>query len=124
MAKFNGLSDETFHLHLKECEFRWNHKDADLYQVLLKILRQKSSLILSRPIEYNKTDEAKYQKFLENNDKIYGRQNDNWLPFFSKNSLMNKITNNSGTQNQNVDSSLAKHKRIINQTTKSRTIQK
>ena len=40
LAKFNGLSDETFHLHLKECEFRWNHKDANLYQILLKILRQ------------------------------------------------------------------------------------
>ncbi len=64
-------------------------------------------------IEHNKTDEAKYQKFLENNDKIYGRQNDNWLPFFSKNSLMNKITNNSGTQNQNVDSSLANIKELL-----------
>ncbi|MEM9424557.1 MAG: IS1595 family transposase, partial [Spirochaetota bacterium] len=32
LAKFNGLSDESFHLHLKECEFRWNHRNADLYQ--------------------------------------------------------------------------------------------
>jgi transposase len=26
-------------LHLKECEFRFNHRDEDLYQLLLKITR-------------------------------------------------------------------------------------
>ncbi len=40
LAKFNGLSDETFHLHLKECEYRWNYRDQDLYQILLKLLRE------------------------------------------------------------------------------------
>ena len=39
LAKFNGLSDETFHIHLKECEFRWNNKDSNLYKILLKLLR-------------------------------------------------------------------------------------
>lgn len=27
LAKFNGVSRKTFLLHLKECEFRYNHKD-------------------------------------------------------------------------------------------------
>ena len=39
LAKFNGLSDETFPIHLKECEFRWNNKDSNLYKILLKLLR-------------------------------------------------------------------------------------
>jgi transposase len=30
LAKFNGVSRETFLLHLKECEFRYNHKGAIL----------------------------------------------------------------------------------------------
>jgi len=41
LAKFNGLHHHTFYLHLKECEFRFNHRDEDLYAVLLKLLRQK-----------------------------------------------------------------------------------
>lgn len=28
LAKFNGVNRETFLLHLKECEFRYNHKGA------------------------------------------------------------------------------------------------
>lgn len=32
LTKFNGLSDDKFILHLKECEFRWNNKDNDLYK--------------------------------------------------------------------------------------------
>ena len=39
LAKFNGLSDEKFLLHLKECEFRWNYRDENLYKVLLKLLK-------------------------------------------------------------------------------------
>ena len=30
LAKFNGVSRKTFLLHLKECEFRYNHKGAIL----------------------------------------------------------------------------------------------
>jgi hypothetical protein len=26
-------------LHLKECEFRFNHRNQDLYSILLKLLR-------------------------------------------------------------------------------------
>jgi transposase-like protein len=29
----------TFHLHLKECEFRFNYRHEDLYQALLNLLR-------------------------------------------------------------------------------------
>lgn len=34
LAKFNGVSRKTFYLHLKECEFRYNHSGA-----ILKTLR-------------------------------------------------------------------------------------
>lgn len=39
LAQFNGIPKETFYLHLKECEFRFNHRHENLYQVLLKLLR-------------------------------------------------------------------------------------
>ena len=40
LVKFRGLSKNTFYLHLKECEFRFNYRNQDLYYVLLKITRQ------------------------------------------------------------------------------------
>ncbi len=39
LQKFNGIPDHTFELHLKECEWRFNHRKDDLYQALLKLLR-------------------------------------------------------------------------------------
>ncbi len=36
LAKFNGLTDEKFILHLKECEFRFNYKE-DLFKKILKL---------------------------------------------------------------------------------------
>ena len=39
LVKFRGLSKNTFYLHLKECEFRFNYRNQDLYYVLLKITR-------------------------------------------------------------------------------------
>jgi len=39
LVKFKGMSPSTFYLHLKECEFRFNHRDEDLYHLLLKITR-------------------------------------------------------------------------------------
>jgi transposase-like protein len=39
LVKFRGMSRSTFFLHLKECEFRFNHRDEDLYRLLLKITR-------------------------------------------------------------------------------------
>lgn len=37
LAKFNGVSRKTFLLHLKECEFRYNHK-RDMLTVLKRLL--------------------------------------------------------------------------------------
>ena len=39
LSKFNGVHHHTFYLHLKECEFRFNHRNQDLYSVLLRLLR-------------------------------------------------------------------------------------
>ncbi len=41
LARFNGVAKATFHLHLKETEFRFNHRDGTLYKTLLKLLREK-----------------------------------------------------------------------------------
>jgi transposase-like protein len=38
LAKFNGLNDESFIMHLKECEFRYNNKDNDLVKMLTKMI--------------------------------------------------------------------------------------
>ena len=35
LAKFRGLNRSTLHLHLKECEFRFNHRRDNLYRLLL-----------------------------------------------------------------------------------------
>ncbi len=37
LAKFNGVSRKTFLLHLKECEFRYNHK-SDILRLLTEII--------------------------------------------------------------------------------------
>ena len=41
LAKFNGLSDNTLYLHLKESEFRFNNRHRDLYVTMLYLLRKK-----------------------------------------------------------------------------------
>lgn len=46
LAKFRGISKSTFHLHLKECEWRFNNRGADLHAKILEILK-KSPLRLS-----------------------------------------------------------------------------
>ncbi|MGA3086197.1 MAG: IS1595 family transposase, partial [Thermodesulfobacteriota bacterium] len=30
----------TFYLHLKECEFRFNYRNQNIYQLILKIVRK------------------------------------------------------------------------------------
>lgn len=40
LAKFNGVHGDTFYLHLKECEYRFNHRRGNLYAVLLKVLKR------------------------------------------------------------------------------------
>ena len=39
LQKFNGVPAATFNLHLKECEWRFNHRHDDLYLELLRLLR-------------------------------------------------------------------------------------
>jgi len=41
LAKFRGLNKETFYLHLKECEFRYNYRTQNLYLQILKLVRNK-----------------------------------------------------------------------------------
>ena len=40
LQKFNGVKKETFFLHLKECEYRFNHRDENLYYTILSLLRK------------------------------------------------------------------------------------
>jgi transposase len=40
LQKFNGVPAATFHLHLKESEWCFNHRHDNLYLELLKLLRQ------------------------------------------------------------------------------------
>jgi len=40
LAKFNGMTDNNFILHLKECEFRFNNRNESLSRVLLKLFRK------------------------------------------------------------------------------------
>ena len=41
LAKFNGVPKHTFYLHLKETEFRFNHRTVNMYLEILKLLRNK-----------------------------------------------------------------------------------
>ena len=40
LAKFKGIPKEKFVFHLKETEFRFNHRGLDLYKIFLKIFRE------------------------------------------------------------------------------------
>lgn len=40
LIQFNGVPRHTFYLHLKETEFRFNHRHADLYKVRLSLLNK------------------------------------------------------------------------------------
>ncbi len=39
LARFRGTHPHTFFFHLKECEFRFNHRRHDLYHALLNLCR-------------------------------------------------------------------------------------
>ena len=39
LYKFRGLDKNTFYLHLKECEFRFNHRQENIYKLLLKLIK-------------------------------------------------------------------------------------
>ena len=40
LVKYRGMHPHSFTLHLKECEFRFNYRDQDIYRLLLKIFRK------------------------------------------------------------------------------------
>ena len=40
LVKFKGVAKHTFYLHLKETEFRFNHRHQNVYKTLLKMLRE------------------------------------------------------------------------------------
>ena len=40
LLKFRGMQKSTFYLHLKECEFRFNHRHEDLYTLLLTLIKK------------------------------------------------------------------------------------
>ncbi|HXW85758.1 MAG TPA: IS1595 family transposase [Candidatus Bathyarchaeia archaeon] len=40
LAKFRGMNHNTFSLHLKECEFRFNNRTFDLYKILLRLFKE------------------------------------------------------------------------------------
>jgi transposase-like protein len=40
LAKFNGCHAESFVLHLKECEFRFNHRNENLCKIVKKLVKK------------------------------------------------------------------------------------
>ena len=40
LAKFRGVHKHTFYLHIKECEFRYNDRNKNIYLTLLRNLRK------------------------------------------------------------------------------------
>ncbi|NML22714.1 hypothetical protein HHL16_17655 [Pseudoflavitalea sp. G-6-1-2] len=49
LVKFRGLNGGTLYLHVKETEFRFNYRSADIYDMLLSILHQQP-LHTSKPM--------------------------------------------------------------------------
>ena len=42
LTKFRGIKKNNFYLHIKECEFRFNNRDNNIYKMLLKSFRNKT----------------------------------------------------------------------------------
>ena len=40
LYKFRGMNKKTFYLHLKESEFRFNHRQKNIYKMILDMLRK------------------------------------------------------------------------------------
>lgn len=49
MIKFRGLNSNTLFLHVKETEFRYNNRNKEMFETLLKLVQK-------RPLHYNKHD--------------------------------------------------------------------
>jgi transposase len=41
LMKYHGIAESTFYLHLKECEFRFNNRDENIYLLLLNMFRNR-----------------------------------------------------------------------------------
>ena len=39
LSKFNGCTSKAFIVHLKECEFRYNHRNDDLLKIIKQIFK-------------------------------------------------------------------------------------
>ena len=39
LSRFRGMTQSTFYLHLKECEFRFNYRGENIYNLLLRMLK-------------------------------------------------------------------------------------
>lgn len=47
LSKFNGIKEDKFLLHIKECEYRFNNRgDEKIYKNLLKLVRQNLNLLV------------------------------------------------------------------------------
>ena len=42
LVKFHGIPKNTFNLHLKECEFRFNYRNDNLCAIILRLVRNNS----------------------------------------------------------------------------------
>jgi transposase len=40
LSKYRGIHKHKFYLHLKECEFRYNNRNTDIYKYLLKVIKE------------------------------------------------------------------------------------
>jgi len=41
LVKFRGLNSSTLHLHVKETEFRYNHRNEEIYELIVNIIQRK-----------------------------------------------------------------------------------
>lgn len=40
LLRFRGIQKHALYVNLKECEFRFNHRNEDIYSIMLKMLRE------------------------------------------------------------------------------------
>ena len=40
LTRFNGIRAQDYYLHIKECEFRFNHRNDNVYDILLTIIKE------------------------------------------------------------------------------------
>ena len=49
LGKLHGIRKQVFCLHLKECKFRFDHRDAELYKELLTEFRADPAQLVKLP---------------------------------------------------------------------------